>query len=296
MSDNQEWTVGKLLSWTADYLQKQGAENPRLDAELLLAEARGCERIMLYTAFAEIVPDEVRARFRELVKGRAAGKPVAYLLGRKEFYSLNFRVSPAVLIPRPETEFLVVAVIDLLKTRAANLPPAKVIDVGTGSGAIAISILKHVPTCEMTATDISPEALEVAKLNAATHQVGDRCQFAAGDLLTMFPAQPMFDVIVSNPPYIGERERPTLTKQVVEHEPEVALFGGPTGVETIWRLLDQAAERLLPRGWLFFEFSPVIEAEIRSRIEADHRWRETKITKDYAGFARMASLQLATNS
>jgi len=291
MSENQEWTVGKLLSWTAEYLQKQGAENPRLDAELLLAHARGCERIMLYTAFAEVVPDDIRSRFRELIKERAAGKPVAYLLGRKEFYSLSFQVSPDVLIPRPETEFLVVAVIDLLKSRPANAPRARIVDVGTGSGAIAVSILKHVAECEMTATDISPAALAVAKVNAEAHGVANRCQFQAGDLLTMFPPQPAFDVIVSNPPYIGERERPTLTKQVVDHEPAVALFGGPTGVETIVRLVEQAAERLVAGGWLFFEFSPIIEPDIGNLLAADSRWQNVKVTKDLGGFARLVSLQ-----
>src|SRR6188472_3668005 len=141
------WTVLRLLTWTTEYLKSHGSESPRLDAEVLLAHARGCERIMLYAAFDEVVPDDVRAVFRELVKRRAEGTPVAYLVGKREFYSLAFRVTPDVLIPRPETEFLVLAALDAIREQNLN-PNSKiqnplVADAGTGSGAIAIAIAKH---------------------------------------------------------------------------------------------------------------------------------------------------------
>src|SRR2546427_2507830 len=182
-------TVLRLLTWTTDYLKSHGSESPRLDAEVLLAFARGCERIMLYTAFDQIVDDAIRASFRELVKRRGEGAPVAYLVGKREFYSLSFRVTPDVLIPRPETEFVVVAALDALKSLKSkvqspkaepvapadlgpwtlDLGPCIVADVGTGSGAIAIAIAKHAPNCHIVATDICPAALAVAKENAAVH-------------------------------------------------------------------------------------------------------------------------------
>lgn len=283
MSESQEWTVGKLLTVTTEYLQKHGAENPRLDAEILLAHARQCERILLYASFTEPVSDDLRAKFRELVKGRAAGKPVAYLVGKKEFFSLPFRVTEDVLIPRPETEFLVLGAVDFLKTR----PNAQVIDIGTGSGAVAVSIAKQVPSCRVTATDISPAALEVAKANAAALGVGDRVDFRSGDLLAAFPPQPTFDVIVSNPPYIGEREKPTLSPQVRDHEPSLALFGGETGLEITARLIPQAAERLLPGGLLLIEISSLLEKETRALVDGDPRWKDVSVTKDYSGAPRV---------
>src|SRR6185312_2980943 len=162
MSD--PWTVLRLLTWTTDYLKSHSADSPRLDAEVLLAHARGCERIMLYTAFDEVVSEEVRARFRDLIKRRAEGTPVAYLVGKREFYSLSFRVTPDVLIPRPETEFVVLAALDVLKGSGFRVqgsaedeiqnPKSKiqnplVADVGTGSGAIAVAIARHAPNCRV---------------------------------------------------------------------------------------------------------------------------------------------------
>jgi release factor glutamine methyltransferase len=206
---SETWTVLRLLTWTTDYLKSHGSESPRLDAEVLLAHARGCERIMLYAAFDDVVPDEVRALFRDLVKRRAEGTPVAYLVGKREFYSLSFRVTPDVLIPRPETEFVVVAALDALKVArdsVAGTPSRSdgllVCDVGTGSGAIAVAIAKHAPDCRVTAIDISPAALAVAKENAATHHVVERIEFAQGDLLAPLPAEPRFTVIASNPPCV----------------------------------------------------------------------------------------------
>src|SRR5437870_2051637 len=167
------WTVLRLLTWTTDYLKSHGSESPRLDAEVLLAHARGCERIMLYAAFDEVVSDDVRTKFRELVKRRAEGVPVAYLVGKREFYSLSFRVTPEVLIPRPETEFVVVATLDALK----EIQHPLVADVGTGSGAIAVAIAKHAPHARVVGIDINFAALAVARENAANHQVAERIEF-----------------------------------------------------------------------------------------------------------------------
>src|SRR5437762_8307666 len=177
---SESWTILRLLTWTTDYLKSHGSESPRLDAEVLLAHARGCERIMLYAAFNEVVAEDVRTKFRELVKRRAEGVPVAYLVGTREFYSLSFHVTPDVLIPRPETEFVVVAALDALKGSGFGVQgsgeiqnpkskiqnPPLVADVGTGSGAIAVAIARHAPDCRVFATDISPAALAIAKGNA----------------------------------------------------------------------------------------------------------------------------------
>ena len=231
MSDDQ-WTVGRLLAWTAGWLAERGSESPRIDAEVLLAHVRGCQRILLYTAFDEVVAEEPRARFRELVRRRGAGEPVAYLVGGREFFSLPLAVSPAVLVPRPETEGLVVRVIDLCREAAAP----RIVDVGTGSGAIAIAVATHLPRAEVVATDISAAALEVARANAARLGLGERIKFVESDLLAAPELGGPWDVIVSNPPYVREDEFAGLPRDVREHEPRAALVAGPRGVEVIVRL------------------------------------------------------------
>jgi release factor glutamine methyltransferase len=303
---SETWTVLRLLTWTTEYLKSHGSENPRLDAEVLLAHARGCERIMLYTAFDEVVSDDVRTQFRELVKRRAEGVPVAYLVGKREFYSLNFRVTADVLIPRPETEFVVVAALEVLKSSKFRIQGSKlaeenaaqtlnfepgtlnwIADVGTGSGAIAVSIAKHAPSCHIVATDISPAALAIAKENARAHGVADRIEFLEGDLLSLLPAEPRFAVIASNPPYIAESELATLAPSVRDHEPRHALIAGPTGTEIIERLVPQAADRLLPGGGLILEISPQIASRVTALFAADGRFEPATITKDLAGLARV---------
>src|SRR6478609_7342153 len=158
---DEPWTIGRLLSWTVEYLGKHGADNPRLDSEVLLAEARGCKRIDLYTAYGEPATDEIRTAFRELVRRRAEGTPVAYLVGRREFYSLDFQMNPDVLIPRPETELLVVALLDQVKKHPACETIVQIADVGTGSGILAVCAAKYVSNAHITAIDISPAALAV---------------------------------------------------------------------------------------------------------------------------------------
>jgi len=185
-----------------------------------------------------------------LVKRRGAGEPVAYLVGMREFFSLPLAVSPAVLVPRPETEGLVVRVIDLCRT----LPEARIADVGTGSGAIAVALARHLPRATITATDTSAAALDVARANVARHGVGERVALLERDLLADLPGP--FDVIVSNPPYVRDDEFAALPADVRLHEPRTALVAGPTGVEVIARLAAQAVERLAEGGWLVVEVGP----------------------------------------
>jgi len=287
----EDWTILRLLTWTTDYLKSHGSESPRLDAEVLLAHARGCERIMLYAAFDQVVDEAVRARFRELVKRRAEGVPVAYLVGKREFYSLSFRVTPDVLIPRPETEFVVVATLDALKDiqnpKSKIQNPPRVADVGTGSGAIAVTIAKHAANANVVATDVSPAALALARENATTHQVADRIEFVEGDLLTQVALEPQFAVIASNPPYIGESEIGTLSPTVIQNEPRGALIAGPTGTEVIERLIPQAAERLGPGGWLILEVSPLIVDRVAKQITASGQFQPPAVIKDLAGLPRV---------
>ncbi|MEX0614185.1 MAG: HemK/PrmC family methyltransferase, partial [Pirellulales bacterium] len=183
----EPWTIGRLLSWTVDYLKRHGAENPRLDAEVLLAEARGCRRIDLYAAYGELANEETRTAFRELVRRRAAGTPVAYLVGRREFYAMDFEVTPDVLIPRPETELLVVALLDHVKRRRPSDAVIELADVGTGSGVLAVCAAKYVPNSRLMAIDISPAALAVARRNAAKHGVTDQIEFVEADVLSAVP-------------------------------------------------------------------------------------------------------------
>jgi release factor glutamine methyltransferase len=255
---DEPWTIGRLLSWTVDYLSRQGAENPRLDAEVLLAAARRCRRIDLYAAYGELAGDEIRTAFRELVRRRAAGEPVAYLVGYREFYSLDFEVTPDVLIPRPETELIVVALLDQVKRRGENDASVAIADVGTGSGILAVCAAKYLTESHITAIDVSPAALRVAERNAVNHGVAERINFVESDLLSGLPSDELFDYIVSNPPYISTTEMEQLAPDVRDHEPHIALHAGERGTSVIAPLIEQSAARIKPGGTLLIEISPLI--------------------------------------
>lgn len=281
------WTIGRLLQWTTGYLGDHQSDSPRLDAELLLAQALECQRIELYTAFESVPSEGQRDAFRALVKRRAAGTPVAYLLGHREFYSLDFQVTPDVLIPRPETEFLVIATLDKLRERGDS-SPANIVDVGTGSGVVAISLAKHSPETRFTAIDLSPQAIEVAQSNAAAHDVAERISFLEGDLLTGLEESPQFDFVVSNPPYISTSEMKELPREVADFEPHLALEAGPEGTDVIQRLIPQAAARLRPGGYLFIEISPMIDSRVRELLDGEANLEALPTVKDLAGHARIA--------
>jgi release factor glutamine methyltransferase len=211
---------------------------------------------------------------------------VAYLVGRREFYALTFRVTPDVLIPRPETELVVVTLLDLIK-RDAPGRPILVADVGTGSGVLAVCATKHVRQASAVATDISPAALEVARSNARDHGVQDQIEFVESDLLATIPADPKFDFIVSNPPYVSEGEMEGLAREVRDHEPRTALVAGPRGTEVIERLVPQAAERLIAGGSLLIEISPMIADAVGEILAEEPRLEAGPVVKDLAGLARV---------
>ena len=286
MAETDSWTIGRLLDWTAQYLRERQSDSPRLDAEVLLAEVLGCDRIQLYTRF-DFEPDEqVRTQFRGLVRRRAEGAPVAYLVRRREFYQLSFQISPAVLIPRPETEFLVIALLDRVKERAEKAA-AVAADVGTGSGCVAIAAARHCPRLSFFATDVSAEALAVARSNAQQHAVQDRVQFAQGDLLEAIPPEVRLDYVVSNPPYVTSDEMTELTRDVKDFEPHMALEGGPQGTTIIERLIPQAAERLRDDGHLLLEISPQLESRVTDLVRADDRFQLLPTLADLEGRPRV---------
>lgn len=292
MPEAEDWTIGRLLKWTEDYLSQNGSDTARLDAEVLLAHAKECQRIELYTAFDEIASEALRNNFRALVKERSAGKPVAYLVESREFYSLPFKVSPAVLIPRPETEFLVVRLLDLAKERKAageQEQELTIIDVGTGSGIIAICAAIYLPSARVIAIDQSEAALEIARQNATHHKVDDRIDFRHGNLLEGVEDQAHF--IVSNPPYVSESEYQELDPQVRDYEPRQALVGGATGTELIEQLATQAQQSLLSGGWLLMEISPMILESVQRSLESNENFSNFRVTHDLAKLPRVVETQ-----
>lgn len=260
----QTWTIGALLDWTARHLATKGAEYPRLDAEVLLAHALQCRRIDLYTRYQETASEEVRSRFRDLIRQRLEGCPVAYLVGRKEFFSLTFEVTSAVLIPRPESEFVVLECLRL----ARDLAEPRILDIGTGSGNLAVTVAHQHPRAQVTAVDKSPEALAVAARNAARHGVADRVRFLSGDLFAPIPKDARFDFILSNPPYIAHEDLERLPGGVRHYEPLLALDGGPDGFAVFDRLVAEAANCLVEGGYLIVEIGAPQHEPARQRILA----------------------------
>ncbi len=284
--EDQAWTIKRLLEWTTDYFQKVDADTPRLEAEVLLAEALGCQRIELYTQFDQVPDAEPVAKYRDWVKRRAAGEPVAYIVGHREFYSLRFTVDSSVLIPRPETEHLVIAAIEACQQ--VDDRPIRILDVGTGSGCVAVALAKHVESVKIGAIDLSSDAIAVAQQNIDQHEVGDRVKCFTGDLLQALPAgsQPVH-LIVSNPPYIGLKEQGTVDANVDQFEPAMALYGGDDGTDVIERLIVQSVDMLLPRGVLIFETSPIIMDACLNLVNVCSEFASCDVVKDYSGHRRV---------
>ncbi|EMB15223.1 peptide chain release factor N(5)-glutamine methyltransferase [Rhodopirellula europaea] len=292
-SNDTPWTVMRLLEWTTDFFRKKGSESPRLDAEILLAHARGCQRIELYTQFDQVPEEEQRVAFRELVRRRGEGAPVAQLVGYREFYSISIRVDENVLVPRPETEHLVIEAIDQIKGRMSDRPNPTVLDIGTGSGAIAVAIAKSLPKTQVTAVDISLTALDIAKWNVENLKLSDRVTLLQSDLYDGLESDQTFDVICSNPPYISQSEYDELPTTVREFEPRGALLSGPDGTEIIARLLTDSVERLNDGGQLIIELSPMIAGACKTLAEQNGGYKEIHLIKDLAGHERILSMQKA---
>jgi release factor glutamine methyltransferase len=270
--------------------------SPRMNAELLLMFTLGCDRSYLHAhPERELTEDEV-ARYNLALGERARGMPTQYITGHQEFWGLDFIVTPAVLIPRPETEHVIEAVLDCswgpspAGIKLGGLHPGttlRIVDVGTGSGCIAVALAKEFPQSEIHATEISPAAIEMARTNAARHQVENRIKFHQTDLLEGVLSA-YFDFVVSNPPYVGESEEDHVQLEVRKFEPRHAIFAGPTGLEIIERLIPQAEVALKPAGFLIMEISGTIAEEVKDLLSS---WMEVRLKNDLQGIPRVAIAQ-----
>jgi release factor glutamine methyltransferase len=278
-----EWTIRALMEWTEKHFQEKGIDSPRLETQLLLADALKCKKAELYTRWNEPVDEQKRGRLRDLIKRRLEGCPIQYLLGYREFFLLEFEVTPAVLIPRPETELLVAEALKQLKGRAR----ARVLDIGTGSGCIAIAMAHRLKDAAVTAVDLSAEALEVARRNAVKHGVADRVRFLHGDLLAPIGSEERFDAIVSNPPYVSEAEYEQLPAHIRSYEPRLALEAGPEGYAIYDRLFPSLAQYLAPGGCLLLEIGAQQEAGIKCRLAAQRELAFGLMIRDHQGHARV---------
>ena len=283
MSENGDiWTIGRILKWTEQYFGGKGVESPRLDAEVLLSHVLKKERIYLYVHFDQPMEAEELAAYKELIKQRVNHVPVAYLLGQREFMGLNFKVTPATLIPRPDTEILVQAAVERLRGREQ----CSFADIGTGSGAICLSVLSFVPGSSAVTVDISPEARAVAEENAENLGLSERIEFFTGDLLEPVKDR-KFTAILSNPPYIPEKDIEGLQEEVRCQEPYGALSGGQDGLDFYRRLCQEAPALLEEGGFMAFEVGMGQARAVAELAEENPLITRTEILKDLAGIERV---------
>jgi len=278
-----QWTIRDVLEWTADHFSGKGIASPRLDAEILLAQTLGVDRIYLYMNLDRpLLPDE-RDRYRSLVRRRGAREPVALITGVKEFWSIPLRVVPGILIPRPETEILVESVLEEIKEN----PAPTVLEIGTGSGAVAIAVAHENQRVKFIAVDVDPRAVEIAEANANESNVSNSLEFQVSDLLTDLDSTGKFDVICSNPPYIPSDVIDTLEPEIARFEPRHALDGGPDGLDVIRRLAREAPNFLKENGALILEMGDGQERDVREILTSEGRFREIRVFPDLSGKARV---------
>lgn len=283
-TQQEKWDVLKILNWTKGYLAEKGVENPRLEAEWLLCEALSLDRVGLYLNFDKPLSDAELASYRSMVTRRAKREPLQYILGSQEFMGLDFQVTPAVLIPRHDTEVLV--------TEAVNRGQAarSILDIGAGSGCVAVAIAKALPAAEVCAVDISDEALAVARANAKRHEAA--VQFFQGSLLEPFAGR-RFDMIVSNPPYIPKAELDTLQPEVRAFEPQNALDGGVDGLDFYRAIVAGAPDYLNPGGWLLFEVGAGQAPDVLGLLKDAGFTQDCFTAQDPAEIERVAGGRLA---
>lgn len=285
-------SLREVLSSAIARLTSAHVPSPRMNAELLLMFVLGCDRAYLYAHSERELTAGEQSRYQAALAERARGVPAQYITGHQEFWGMDLIVTPAVLIPRPETEHVVEAVLELARTAAQSLPrayrgecpPHAIADVGTGSGCIALALAKELPTAEIHAIDISDAALEIARANAARHQLESRIRFRQGDLLAGFE-QDYFDFVVSNPPYVGESEADQVQLEVRKFEPRNAVFAGHKGTEVIEKLIPRANAVLKPGGWLVMEISGTIADEVTRLLKG---WNEVRLIPDLQSIPRVA--------
>jgi release factor glutamine methyltransferase len=283
--------IRDALATAVSRLSAANVPSPRMNAELLLMFTLACDRAYFYAHPERELSAAEGLRYDEVLAERMRGVPAQYITGHQEFWGMDFIVTPAVLIPRPETEHLIETVLQLKAAGEGARPTetVRVVDVGTGSGCIALALAKELPEAEIHATDISSAALEIARANAARLQLDGRVQFHETDLLRGF-GRGMFDFVVSNPPYVGESEEDEVQLEVRKFEPRQAVFAGPTGLEVISRLTPEARDALSPGGWLALEVSGTIADEVRRLLSG---WKGVQVTKDLQGITRVIAARTA---
>ena len=284
----ESWTIQKLLSWVTEYFTGKGVDSPRLSAEWLLCYVIGIKRIELYTQFNKVVGQEQLSQLHELVKRAGTHEPIAYLTGKKEFYSLEFEITKDCLIPRPETELLVECAIEFLRTRNSE---QFICDLCTGSGCVAIAIARNFADCRIVATDISDAALAIAEKNVAKHGLMNRIKLLQGDLFEpviagLGPAR--FDLIVCNPPYVSEPDYEKLAPNVKDFEPKSALTAGQDGLDIIKKIIADANQHLKPTGTLMLEIGNEQGNAVCNLLETSGYFGTVKIEKDYSNLDRVA--------
>ncbi len=290
----KEWNITRLINWTSEYLQEKGFENAKLNAERMLAHVLSLDRLHLYLNYDRPLTAEELQRFKRLLQRRLRWEPLQYILGETEFMSLPFKVNPDVLIPRPETEILVEKVLEFCQSQFSNKLEIHILDIGTGSGCIAISLARYLSNAQITALDISPEALKIARENALLNQVDNRLDFVLFDFLnTDIPRNwfNKFHVIVSNPPYIARHEFDSLPKEVKDFEPPIALLDGGDGL-TFHRKISETAPRLLKAEGIVAVELAMGQAEKVKPLFAEKGFKKITIFTDLTGIERVLIGQL----
>ncbi len=276
--------IRTILRRATHDLSASGSPSPRLDAEVLLARLLGIDRTRIILEPGRELSAAEEAAFARSVERRRLGEPVSYILGEKEFWSLSFAVGPEVLIPRPETECLVEELLRHYRSPGSGL---RILDIGTGSGAIAIVVARELPEARVTATDISPEAINLASRNAAAHGVAGRIAFLQGDLFAAAAGE--WDIICSNPPYVPEEEYERLPAGIRDFEPREALIAGPDGLDYYRKIIREGAKRLKPGGWIFLEIGEGQRDAVEALFRDAGGYEEISFRKDYGGIDRVAS-------
>jgi release factor glutamine methyltransferase len=276
------WIIKELLKVSAEYLREKGLENPRLSAEVLLAHHLKVDRVRLYLDLEKPLQEEELAGYRSLIRRRGRREPLQYITGLQGFWSAELSVRPGVLIPRPESELLVEQALEILRSgdgRVSSKP--RILDLGTGSGALIIALGREVPEALLWASDLSVEALAVARENAVRHGLERKIEFLEGDFLGPSKEKGLaYDLILSNPPYVASEEMANLMPEV-QHEPRCALDGGRGGMECIERILREAPDSLVPGGWLLIEMDPRQVPTALGLIAQSGRYGESRAAKDY---------------
>jgi release factor glutamine methyltransferase len=291
---SETWTVQRILHWMAQDFTALGVGSPRLDAELLLCSVLGCDRVKLYMDMPRPLSRTELDAARALVQRRRKREPVAYILGAREFYKHAFEVTPAVLIPRPETELVVDRALEVLPKSATE--PCRVLDLCTGSGAIAITLAAERPLLQLDATDISEAALAVAKRNAEQNGVAERVALIHGDLFAPLPRERRYAVITANPPYVTETDYKTLAPEILQHEPALALIAGADGFSVLRRICAEAAGWLAPQGLIALELGVGQAPAVMDMLRATQRFTDIAAHRDLAGIERVVEAKLGLSA